>query len=325
MTNFKHAEDAGARVPRCASKIAIVVAGMHRSGTSALTRVLNRLGCDLPNTLLSPSPNDNELGFWESRPIMDLNQEILASAGSHWIDWAPFNPAWHESPVSSAFHEQAQSVLRSEYGTSRFFILKDPRNCRLLRFWTEALEVFGACPVVVMPVRNPLEVAASLNKRNKLDPAYCQLAWLRHVLEAEAASRDLPRVVTHYDGLLAQWGETTDRIAASLGFAWPRRSLSAEIEIEDFLSPRQRHHVESDQRVLQSSRLSPWIRETYEILLRWSRADTRDADMAALDRIRASFDQAAPAFEGVIVALEAAGSKMRTLEASLQGAERAYK
>ena len=66
-------------------KIAILVAGMHRSGTSLLTRVLDISGCDLPATLVEAHPT-NDLGHWEPRKIVFLNDEILASAGSSWRD-----------------------------------------------------------------------------------------------------------------------------------------------------------------------------------------------------------------------------------------------
>ena len=43
-------------------KVGVLVAGMHRSGTSAVTRVLASLGCDLPNTLMEADPN-NAMGY----------------------------------------------------------------------------------------------------------------------------------------------------------------------------------------------------------------------------------------------------------------------
>ena len=56
--------------------------GMHRSGTSVATRLMNLLGIDLgaEEHLLGPRP-DNPKGFWEYEPIVDLNEEILATAG----------------------------------------------------------------------------------------------------------------------------------------------------------------------------------------------------------------------------------------------------
>ena len=71
-------------------RVGIIVAGMHRSGTSALTRMLGNLGCRLPNTLLEPN-EFNASGYWESREITELNDEILKSAGSSWDDWEAFH------------------------------------------------------------------------------------------------------------------------------------------------------------------------------------------------------------------------------------------
>jgi len=44
----------------------IIVAGMHRSGTSATTRVINLLGADIASNLVAGIPGDNDRGFWES-------------------------------------------------------------------------------------------------------------------------------------------------------------------------------------------------------------------------------------------------------------------
>ena len=86
------AEDAGRPDPG-RRKVAVVVAGMHRSGTSALTRTLGLVGCELPQQVRRPA-QDNAHGFWESVPVKNLNAQILASAGSSWDDWQAFNSAW---------------------------------------------------------------------------------------------------------------------------------------------------------------------------------------------------------------------------------------
>lgn len=51
---------------------AILISGMHRSGTSALTRILNLLGTELGNDLLPPHA-DNPHGYWESGAAVALN------------------------------------------------------------------------------------------------------------------------------------------------------------------------------------------------------------------------------------------------------------
>ena len=64
--------DNGPAAAGAAGRTAVLVLGMHRSGTSALTRVFGILGCDLPQTVLPPS-RSNPQGFWESRAVMELN------------------------------------------------------------------------------------------------------------------------------------------------------------------------------------------------------------------------------------------------------------
>ena len=164
---------------------------MHRSGTSALTRVLSLLGCSLPSTLMGANKS-NEAGHWESTPICRLNDRILESAGSEWSDWLAVAPTCATSPVAAAFRDEAVATQAAEFGATRLCVLKDPRICRMPGFWLDALEAFDADPLVVLPVRNPLEVAASLARRNDFDPSLGQLLWLRHVLDAEHATRGPP-------------------------------------------------------------------------------------------------------------------------------------
>ena len=62
---------------------AVLVLGMHRSGTSALTRVVSLLGATLPGNLM-PQTSDNEQGYWESYDCVNLNNALLAAAGTTW-------------------------------------------------------------------------------------------------------------------------------------------------------------------------------------------------------------------------------------------------
>lgn len=292
---------------------AVVVAGMHRSGTSALTRVLASLGCALPKTLMEPNEYNTE-GYWESEAVATLNDAVLESAGSTWDDWEPFNTQWYSSPVAETFRDQAQRVLEDEFGDSRLFVLKDPRACRLLPFWTDALAGFGADARVVVPIRNPLEVADSLRERDTIDPSVGLLLWLRNVLEAEAASREVPRAFVRFEDLLRNWQPLAEVMGRDLGLAWPRRSTSANLEIEGGLEPSARHHVREDSAVLDSPELSRWIESTFEILDRWARGEARASDHGSLDATRAAFDEAGTAFARPIASGMRAGQRNVGLE-----------
>ena len=61
-------------------KRAVLVLGMHRSGTSALTRIINLMGFSAPKTLMAAT-EANEAGFWESEVFMDLDERILKACG----------------------------------------------------------------------------------------------------------------------------------------------------------------------------------------------------------------------------------------------------
>ena len=309
------ARKAAAASPQPA-RTAVLVLGMHRSGTSALARVLSLLGCDLPQTLMGAGAA-NEASHWESMAVYKVNDRILESAGSAWHDWLELNPGWFDSPKAEEFREEAVGVMNKEFGASRLFVFKDARSCRLLPFW---LDVFRQCdvrPVALLPVRNPLEVAASLEKRDGFEPALGQLLWLRHVLEAEAASRDILRIFCTYDQLMQSWGRVAKQAQATLGVNWPRLSDRSAEEIDAFLLEDHRHHRKPPESVIDNPALSQWLRETFAIMEGWARTGERQAERAALDRIRREFNAAAPAFARLVASGEAARRKVVTLETSL--------
>ena len=300
-----------------APRTAILVAGMHRSGTSALTRVLAIAGCDLPQTLVQAKP-DNVADFWESQLVVDLNDEILASAGSCWDDWRPFDRDWYESAAAGPLRERALEVLRQEYGDSRLFVLKDPRICRLLPFWTDALSRLKVRPCVVSPIRSPLDVAASLEGRNKIDSFVAYFIWLRHVLDAEADSRGLPRAYMRYDQLLSDAPASLDQICRDLGLSLPQRvAPSTEIDIDAVLSPDLRHHWSEDDGLLSDTSISEWVRGSFRILEKWTRGEADAEHAGELDRIRAAFDATAPAFGRTLQAGGQAGQEYRAVARQL--------
>ena len=90
------------KTPLPARRQAILVLGMHRSGTSALGGVVSMLGAAAPKTLL-PANGGNPRGYWESLPLERANNDLLASAGSRWDDWRALNPQWIDSKWRSTF------------------------------------------------------------------------------------------------------------------------------------------------------------------------------------------------------------------------------
>ena len=262
---------------------------MHRSGTSAFSRVLNLLGCDLAGDLVPPRDNDNPKGFWEGRAVVELNKAIDESIGFLWNDVRPVPTDWYETPEKAALLDQAVAALTADFADSDLFTIKDPRVCRHMPFWREALAHIDVEPVVVMPIRHPDAVAASIAARNKIPSASSHMSWLRHVLDAEAASRDLPRCVLRYDDILRDWRAVAARIAAQTGLNWPNDSAAMAPEIDAFLDPGERHHDRAD-----DDALPDWVATANTIMTRMADDAAADGDWGLLDTIRAEFDRAAP-------------------------------
>ena len=274
----------------------LLIAGMHRSGTSALARVLSLLGADLPRTLMDGSDANkasNASGHWESEAAARLGDVVLDSAGTDWRSPEPVSPAWYHSSRYPEMRERAVQLLQDEFGNSPLFVFKDPRVCKLMPFWLDVLNQFGAATRVVSVLRSPLEVAASLHTRNGFDLSIGQLLWLRYVLDAEAASRAISRVFVTYDRLLENAGDVTARIGTSLDLVWPRVSLKTDAEISGFLSASRRHHVRELDRTTGSERgLTPLLADVYAILTRWAREGEVAGDRPTLDRSREELDRA---------------------------------
>ena len=270
---------------------AILILGMHRSGTSALTRAISLLGYRLPDHLIPASPH-NIKGFWETQALVDFHDRVLQSAGSSWHDWSKFNPEWSASPVFHDACRELQAILRTEFGDNGPIIVKDPRICRLLPLWQAALNALQIDPTIVVPLRNPLEIARSLQQRDAFTEQKSLLIWLRYVLDAEQATRNLPRAFCAYETLLSDWRGTLDQIARHAGLVWPRRSLDSELEIDGFLSAEVRHHTIAPHELTARQNIPRWIPDANQALQHLIEEPHDELAQQRLDAIREDFDRA---------------------------------
>ncbi len=277
---------------------ALLVLGMHRSGTSALSGLLQNLGCGGPKTPMQANDR-NRKGHFESLPLSELHDEMLDSAETLWEDYRPFPQAWYDTAKAEEFRLRLKEMIQAEFGGSPLFVVKDPRICRFLTFWINALQDMDIQPLVVHTHRNPLEVAASLRERDGFDPRFGCLLWLRHILDAEASSRELPRVFTSYTALLKDWKSVAMRIQNSLSVEWPNATSESESYLTSFISTDLQNQNVADHTVLQHPQISPWVRDSYAILERLASGTEEAKDAARLDDIRTAFDISCIAFSSL--------------------------
>jgi hypothetical protein len=239
---------------------------------------------------------NNEKGFFESQALYEFHEGVLGEAGSAWDDLLPMPDSYFSSPLGLARRDQLTELLTRDYAARPLTAVKDPRICRLMPLWREAAAAAGLETMAVLPLRNPLEVAGSLQKRDGFAPAKSLLVWLRHVLSAERESRDMRRVFTTYDGLLGDWPRTVAAVSEALGFAFPREPARMADEITAFLEGELRHNV-SPPDLSDRQDVLPEIREAWAALNRLVLGGDA-ASQAALDGIEARFSEASRLFGG---------------------------
>src|SRR5262245_18596534 len=136
---------------------AILVLGMHRSGTSAVTRVLNLLGFDLGRRLMPPMPDSNEKGFWENLDAVDIDDRLLVSLGRSWHDVRTLPAGWSQSAAANEAKTAIKDLIRADFRSAPCWAVKDPRMCRLAPLWLEVLAELGIEPRILFVVRDPHE------------------------------------------------------------------------------------------------------------------------------------------------------------------------
>jgi glycosyltransferase involved in cell wall biosynthesis len=281
---------------------AIVVLGMHRSGTSALAGVLCGLGAAAPKkTLMGPHPC-NQKGLFEALGLAQAHDEFLAAAGSCWHDWRKFDLPWARSKSAAQHAAKIKTVLTEEFGDEPMIVLKDPRICRFVPYTLSLLAELNVSPVAVLPVRNPLEVALSLQRRDNFAVPKSMMLWLRHVLDAEYFSRNLPRYFLPYEGLLQNWRHHVDRLAEQTDVAWPDRSDRSGAGIDQFLTTELYHERATWDETQDHGEVLELARHTYRIFMDiCARGESREL-RDQLDAARTEFEESCRTFEAPVAA-----------------------
>ena len=218
----------------------VIVLGMHRSGTSVATGLMNLLG-------LSPSVSGdlmmgtrtNAKGHWESRTMYRLNNRLLAETGHAW--WYPPTPSqlalWMDSGTAVT-GETARDTFDRVHPVEPW-VWKDPRTCVTLAYWRQAL---GRPVAGVIVFRNPIDVAHSLHKRDHIPLTFGGALWMRYTRLLLEQAAGMPVLVSPYDDIVGDpghWSTTVGAFLSDLGMA-VNPTLSAR-SIRRFVDPKLQH------------------------------------------------------------------------------------
>ncbi|MBL8782465.1 MAG: hypothetical protein JNL06_16130 [Alphaproteobacteria bacterium] len=293
-------------------RTAILILGMHRSGTSALARITNFLGATLPRHLL-PANKTNPRGHWESAPLVALHDQLLTTLDSSWDDWRTPGSRWKESDAAARFAGRLRMAIDEEFGNAPLIVLKDPRICRTLPYWMSILEKSGIRSAPVIIVRNPLEVAESLRARDGMSFEKAMLLWLRHMLDAEFETRHLARNIVTFDGLLEDWKLLAAQTAGRLGITWPRQPGDAAHDVREFLDLELHNHRATQAELEAHTEVPHWVKTAYRALTQLCDEPKGAEPKRELDRVRHAFSESAKIF-GVEAFAQTAALKQAQIE-----------
>jgi glycosyltransferase involved in cell wall biosynthesis len=278
----------------------LLILGMHRSGTSALARVASLMGAELPKTLIPANPS-NESGHWEPERLVDVHDRLLTQVGSFWDDCRAVDLAKLPPETLSAIRRLIGGLLQEEYAEAPLFVLKDPRICRLVPFYVEIFEQRGITPLPVLTVRNPIAVAESLAKRNGMTEDYSALLWLRHVIEAEHATRNMPRRIVSYEDLLSDWHDVVQNISDGLGLGWENFAPETADAITAFLRPELRHHSTDIAEMQSRTGIWDYVQQAYDAHLELMHDSDSKSAFERMDAIRTEMDSVGTQFWDVML------------------------
>lgn len=267
-TRQKHFPDKLKRGFRLKTSTALIILGMHRSGTSLLSGLLSQVGVAMGKRLYAPQTGVNEKGFWEHEDIVDTHDELLLTLNSQWDDVLPLPDKWWESRTVQPFVGRLSAYIKRDFSNAPVWALKDPRMCRMLPLWFPILARERASPIFVCMNRNPFEVVGSLQKRDGFSREKALVLWLSHTLSAERYSRGYPRVFTDFDQVVKKPVEVLSKIEKEANVIFPIPVDRAAEKIERFVSPDLRHHQVGAGLDHTDEGLASMAQELYRLLLK---------------------------------------------------------
>lgn len=210
----------------------ILVLGMHRSGTSALTGLIAQMGAYAGEAHeLLPADNDNPKGFFERKDVISANQAIMKHLGCNWFTLN----AWDEAKLANLTSELLTPIknIIDSMNKKRPWVIKEPRLCLTLPCWLPLLDN----PIAIIMYRDPLEIAQSLFLRNSIDLKDGLALWETYVETMLKHSANMPRVFCNYDALIANPVAATKQLFDGLTTHRATLTMPSDTNINAFIVP----------------------------------------------------------------------------------------
>lgn len=263
---------------------AVVILGMHRSGTSTASGMFHHAGFDLGRSVTGGNPA-NPKGFFENYRVLFFHDDLFRFLGTDWHHTAVLQEGWWLREDLVPFEERLKSLISEDYGNGTGLLFKDPRLCILLPLYLKVFRETGIDPVFVVMYRDPREVIQSLIRRDSFPEAKSAVLWTDHMLRAEFYTRDYARTFLNYRDVLA---DPVAVMQAALQKLLPQFIPDEGLapRLMEFVEPVL-NHFEGENADLQFA--NPLCLEVSDTLLRAVERNSTGDETRELDRLRSRF------------------------------------
>jgi hypothetical protein len=208
----------------------ICVLGMARSGTSLTSMILDRLGVYFgPQQHLSAPYSFNPKGSWEHLLIREINEKIFARFGGDWNNPPDLPAGWQSLREFDDLRTQAAQVVQEDFGNTPLWGYKCILTCMTLPFWQQIIPQMS----YVICLRNPLDVARSLERRDGFSLEKGVLLWLLYTKAAIQHTAGHPVHFIFTDQWISDCESTALRLAEFLGISGYNRQGEIKAIIDE--------------------------------------------------------------------------------------------
>ena len=187
----------------------ILCVGMHRSGTSLTTSLLESLGVCLPGELIEADAA-NPSGYYENQSIVSAQEQLLKDLG-YWWPTERASRGMPESVVKKQVYKDYVKWLTGDLekllnGSQNQIAIKDPRTSLLIPAWKQAAHKLGLSLRIVICIREPRDVCWSLVCRDGdsvgMTWSRAQRLWMEHYKSLLRDLKDEKAIVIRYESWL---------------------------------------------------------------------------------------------------------------------------
>lgn len=180
----------------------VIILGMHRSGTSVITQICQCMGVYLGKDKdLMEATQYNLSGFFENKEITYIDDELLRICNHEWYSLEPLIFDFNNPKIMERMN-RLEDIISEMFEASNIIGIKDPRMSVMLSLWEKIFNKLADEVVYIWEFRNPLEVAASLERRDGFSKKHSLLLWIFYNLSILKFLRDKKYLLINYRDIL---------------------------------------------------------------------------------------------------------------------------